>query len=176
VRDANILFDSAVDRENGNLYLVWQDGRSRNIDTVFFSMSTNQGNSWSKPVKISKTPYSPNKLRNQAFVPSVAVGADHRVVVTYYDFRNDTNDGKELADFWAISCDIEAGDNCRTAGGWGHEQRLTPTSFDMLDAPVARGHFLGDYMGLVRQGNVVRPLFGIATGNDLTGMATATIP
>ena len=32
----------------------------------------------------------------------------------------------------------------------------------MLDAPVARGHFLGDYMGLVAAGEVAHPVFGIA--------------
>ena len=176
VRDGNILFDTAVDRDNGNVYVVWQDGRHRNIDTVFFSMSTNNGNSWSPPVKINKTPYSANKLRNQAFLPSVAVGANHKVYVTYYDFRNDTNDGRELTDFWAISCDIDAGANCRSAGGWGNEQRLTDASFDMLNAPVARGHFLGDYMGLARQGDHVRAVFGVAVAPNQNDMVTALIP
>lgn len=104
------------------------------------------------------------------------MGADHKVYVTYYDFRNDTSDGAELTDFWAISCDISNGDNCRTAGGWGNEVRLTPTSFDMLNAPVARGHFLGDYMGLVRQGAHMRSVFGIAVGPNENQIVTATIP
>ena len=177
VRDGNILFDSAVDPENGNLYVVWQDSRSRNIDQVFFSMSTNNGSTWSSPIKISKTPNSPVKLRNQSFIPSVAVGQNHKVHATYYDFRNDTSDGRELTDFWAISCDIANGDNCRTGGGWGNEIRLTANSFDMLDAPVARGHFLGDYMGLVKQGSAgVRALFGIAVGPNENEMVTSLIP
>jgi hypothetical protein len=176
VRDANILFDVATDRGNGNLYVVWQDGRSRNIDTVYFSMSTNGGASWSHPVRINKTPFSSNKLRNQAFVPSVEVGANHKVVVTYYDFRNDTNDGKEATDFWAISCDIANGANCRTAGGWGSEVRLTPTSFDMLEAPVARGHFLGDYQGLVNAGGTVTAVFGKSVGVNLNDIFSTTIP
>jgi hypothetical protein len=176
VRDANILFDTAVDRGNGNLYVVWQDGRSRNLDKVAFSMSTNGGATWSTPVIISKTPYSPNKLRNQAFLPSVVVGADHKVVVTYHDFRNDINNGKEATDFWAISCDIAGGANCRTAGGWGSELRLTPTSFDMLDAPVARGHFLGDYMGLVSAGGTVTAVFGKAVSDNQNDMFSTTVP
>jgi hypothetical protein len=176
VRDGNILFDSAVDRQSGNLYVVWQDSRNRNIDQVFFSMSTNAGNSWSTPVKISKTPYNPVKLRNQSFVPSVAVGANHKVYVTYYDFRNDTSQGGELTDYWAISCDIAVGANCRTAGGWGNEVRLTPTSFNMLDAPVARGHFLGDYMGLAQQGSQMRAVFGVAVAPNENQIVTATIP
>jgi hypothetical protein len=36
VRDASILFDVAVDSQNGNLYLVWQDVRFHGIDEVAF--------------------------------------------------------------------------------------------------------------------------------------------
>ena len=49
-----------------------------------------------------------------------------------------------------------------SAASWGDEPRLTNRSFDMLNAPIARGHFLGDYMGLVAANNVVHPLFGEA--------------
>jgi hypothetical protein len=176
VRDANILFDVAVDRGNGNLYLVWQDGQYQNLDRVFFSMSTTSGNSWSKPVLIAKTPANQNKLREQSFVPSIEVADDHKLHVTYYDFRNDQTAGGELTDYWAISCNIAGGADCRTAGGWGSEVRLTDSSFDMLNAPVARGHFLGDYQGLVHQGTGVRALFGVAVGPNLNDMFTRTIP
>jgi len=175
VRDANILFDVAVDRENGNLYLVWQDGRWGNIDRVAFSMSTNGGVSWSPPALIAKTPYSANKRRMQSFIPSVEVAADHRVIVTYYDFRNDTATDGELTDYWAITCDPAAA-NCRLPSGWGNETRLTASSFDMLNAPVARGHFLGDYMGLVKDGSGARAVFGIATGPNLNDIVTSLIP
>ena len=180
VRDGNILFDLAIDRNNGpgmgNLYLVWQDGKSQNIDRVAFSMSTNNGVSWSAPVIINKTPNSNNKLRNQAFIPSVEVGADHKVYVTYYDFRNDGDFNGELTDMWAVSCNFSALANCRTAGGWGNEVRLTDTSFNILDAPVARGHFLGDYQGLVNAGGTVNALFGKAVGPNLNDMFMANIP
>lgn len=162
VRDGNILFDAAVDPGNGNLYLTWQDARNQNIDRVNFSMSTNDGQTWSIPVVIAKTPSSTNKLRMQSFVPSVAVGSDGRVYVTYYDFRNDTAAGGEATDYWVISCNA----SCQVGTSWGNEQRLTPTSFNMLNAPVARGLFLGDYMGLARQGLKMLAVFGVATGTS----------
>ena len=34
----------------------------------------------------------------------------------------------------------------------------------MLQAPIARGYFLGDYMGLVAAGHKVFPAFGIEGG------------
>ncbi len=45
----------------------------------------------------------------------------------------------------------------------------------MLDAPVAGGRFLGDYMGLERAGDVVFPVFGVATGPNLTDLFTRRI-
>ena len=177
VRDANILFDVAIDRNNGNLYLVWQDGRELGLDRVAFSMSTDNGASWSAPAIINKTPSSPRNFRNQAFVPSVEVGTNGRVYVTYYDFRNDLSDGKELADYFAISCDFAASGDCTKSGDWGRERRLTDQSFDMLNAPIARGHFLGDYQGLVNQGSAgVRAVFGIAVSDNVNQMVTRLLP
>ena len=175
VRDGNILFDLAIDRGNGNLFLVWQDGQAQNIDRVAFSMSTNNGTTWSAPVIINKTPNSTNKLKNQAFIPSVEVGANHKVYVTYYDFRNDNAAG-EMTDYWSITCNATASATCKSASGWGNETRLTPVSFNMLNAPVARGHFLGDYQGLVRQDSKVRAVFGVAAGPNQNDMVTTLIP
>ena len=68
-------------------------------------------------------------------------------------------------------CDSRATD-CRRPASWGLELRLTNQSFDMLDAPVAGGHFLGDYMGLVGAGNAVDPVFGQTTRPDVTNLYT----
>ena len=40
-------------------------------------------------------------------------------------------------------------------------------SFDMEDAPVARGWFLGDYQGLTAVGNDLDLFFSVPNGNDL---------
>jgi hypothetical protein len=177
VRDGNILFDIAIDHSNDNLYLVWQDGQQQNIDRVAFSMSTDKGASWSAPVIINKTPVSTNKLKNQAFVPSVEVGANHKLYVTYYDFRFDVGTvGNELTDYFAVTCNIAVGANCKTTAGWGGEIRLTTSSFNMLNAPVARGHFLGDYMGLVKQGASVRAVYGVSVAPNENEIVTSLIP
>ena len=61
-------------------------------------------------------------------------------------------------------------------GRLGDEQRLTNTSFNILDAPGAPGHFLGDYMGLAASGSTtVYPVFGIATGKNVTANCTRSI-
>ena len=71
-------------------------------------------------------------------------------------------------------CDPGKAD-CRRASSWGEERRLTARPFDMLDAPVAFGRFLGDYMGLARAGDAVHPVFGVATGPNRTDLFTREI-
>ena len=130
------------------------------------------GLTWLASVRGNRTPAdAANPLRQQAFVPAIEVGAGGELVVTYYDFRNDTGEGGELADHWAVSCSAD----CAQEASWGGELRLTDRSFDMLDAPVAGGHFLGDYMGLVVAGEVAHPVFGIAEAPDRTSLYTRRI-
>lgn len=174
VRDASILFDVAVDPHNGNLYLAWQDVRFDGLDEVAFTMSTNGGTSWSPPVRINKTPANANELRRQAFLPSIEVGADGKLIVTYYDFRFDTDDGREAADHFALFCNPGQRD-CRKSQNWGGERRLTTASFDLLNAPNAGGLFLGDYVGLVASRNVVYPAFGVVDGAGTTSIFTRPI-
>ena len=104
----------------------------------------------------------------------VATGDGKTVVVAYYDFRNDTNTpaGFEGTDYFAVFCTT----GCTSPGNWSNEQRLTTASFNILNAPVARGHFLGDYMGLAASGlKTVYPLFGVATAPNVTAEYTRQI-
>ena len=119
------------------VYVVWQDARFNGFqrDQVAFSRSADGGLTWSTPVRIS------THNETQAFTPAIRVDGDGNVGVTYYDFRNDNPATPMLeTDVWFTRS---------TNGGqtWS-EERLTPTSFDMRTAPVARGYFTGDYEGL----------------------------
>ncbi|MFO1352500.1 MAG: hypothetical protein U1F68_18210 [Gammaproteobacteria bacterium] len=169
VRDAGILFDVAVDPRTRVLYAVWQDARFNGgaFDSIAFSLSRTGGLTWSRPIKINQTPTGITPLRQQAFIPSVAVNDDGGVVVTYYDFRND-DDHAELTDFFAVKC-VE---RCADPRHWGNERRLSSVSFDMRQAPVAGGFFLGDYMGLARAGDDFVTVFGQTTNdpNDRTNL------
>jgi hypothetical protein len=164
VRDAGILFDTAIDPNNGALYLVWQDSRfsGGDFDEIAFSMSEDSGQTWTSPVKINKTPDRTNPFREAAFVPTIDVNSDGVLTATYYDFRRDNSSG-ELADQFALFCN-PASSNCAIAASWGGERRLTVNAFDILDAPFAGGFFLGDYMGSESEDRVVHPAFGVADG------------
>jgi hypothetical protein len=97
-----------------------------------------------------------------AFTAAVDVNAAGAVGVTYYDFRNDTPDtATALTDYWIRTS---------TDGGatWAPSQRVTPASFDMKKAPIARGYFTGDYEGLDHAGNTFKVFF-VQTHNADTG-------
>jgi hypothetical protein len=188
LRDASILFSVSVNPETGAIYLAWQDDRfsaatcttptgTIPVDAIAFSQSLDGGLTWSTPIKINGTPTNVSPCRQQAFIPAVvATGDGNFAVVTYYDFRNDTNTpaGFEATDYFATFCDTTT--NCSKPANWGNEQRLTTSSFNIRDAPVARGHFLGDYMGLAASGpTTTYPVFGIATGKNTTADFTRAI-
>jgi len=147
----------AVDRSNGNLYVIWQDTRFSRVDEIALSMSTDGGRSWSAPIKVNQTPRSPVALNQQAFVPNIRVADDGTVAVTYYDFRNNEANTGVPTDYWIVHCHA----NCANAANWGDEAHLGGP-FDIEQAPAARGpfgFFLGEYEGLTSVGNTFRPVF-----------------
>jgi len=142
----------AVDPQNGNLYVIWQDSRFRGVDEIVFSMSTDGGFTWTTPIKVNQTPPSDTAGNQQAFVSNIRVAEDGTVAVTYYDFRNNDANPGVPTDYWIVHCH----NNCSDATNWGDEARLSPASFDIEQAPAARGpfgYFLGEYEGLANIGN-----------------------
>ncbi|MEX3941069.1 sialidase family protein [Paraburkholderia sp. BR10937] len=190
IRDAAILYSAAVNPVSGAIYLAWQDDRfssgkcttptgSIPIDGIAFSESDDGGATWSQPVMVNKTPpNATNPCRQQAFIPAVVPSGDgSTIVVTYYDFRNDTNTpaGFEGTDYFAVVCSTAT--SCTNSANWGNERKLTDSSFNILNAPLAGGgHFLGDYMGLSASGaKTIYPLFGVATSPNVTSEFTRKI-
>jgi len=151
IRTGDILFDVAVNRDDGALYAVVQDARFSGFryDTIALTRSTDGGATWSPLVRIN--PGSDAGARpddRQAFTPAVHVGDDGTVTVTFYDFRNNSAaDGILATDQWAVHCHASSED-CSQPASWDEETRVTPASFDMRQAPFARGYFTGDYEGL----------------------------
>jgi hypothetical protein len=162
VRTGEQLPAVAVDHRSGNIYIAWEDTSfsSGAIDQIAFTMSTDGGLDWTAPAKINQTPTGVPTLDQQAFTPSVAVAASGEVAVSYYDFRNNTGAGGLATDAWVVFA------NPAASLTFGHEQRLTPTSFNIELAPYAGwGYFVGDYEGLVAGGisfNTFGAFFGIA--------------
>lgn len=153
VRTGDVLPELASDERLGSdtVYMVWQDARFSAVrrDQIAFAKSTDGGATWSTPKRISTQPGT------QAFTPAIRVDAAGNVGVTHYDFRNDTVASPGLeTDMWFLRS-VDGGQTFA-------EERLTPSSFDMRSAPVARGFFVGDYTGLAAAGDAFKPLFSQA--------------
>jgi hypothetical protein len=151
IRGGGLIPEAAVDMTNGNIYAVWQDSRFNNFDYdgIVFSRSTDGGTTWSEPIEVNKTPDTGAPLNRQAFTPSVAVGPDGTIAVSYYDFRNnDTSVHSRLeTDHWLVHCHPTGGTDCTDPADWEESPPIGGT-FNMKFAPYARGYFVGDYAGL----------------------------
>jgi hypothetical protein len=156
----------AVDARNGHLYAVWEDGRWSNFqfNQVAFSMSSDGGFTWSPPIRVNQTPLNIPIGNQQAFLPVVAVAADGTIGVAYYDFRfNGTGPGL-LTDYWLVQCHPTSKRLATDPANWGNELRLTDDSFNLEAAFVLIDHFLGDYMGLVGDGEGFVAAFNAVDG------------
>jgi hypothetical protein len=171
VRTGGSLPEVAVDPTSGNLYAVWEDFRFSTVgrsgyfvpEGIVFSLSTDGGSTWSSPIPINQTPQnSAAPLESQAFTPSIAVGGDGTVAVTYDDFRNQGSLAGAATDSWAVFGNPRGPGGLTNPANWGNELRLTSSSFNLLNAPIANGWFLGDYAGLVAAGNNFEALFSEA--------------
>ena len=131
-----IAVDSSATPARGRLYAVWQDASPNRgqADAVAFSQSLDGGLTWSSAVKVNKTPTGIPIANQQAFTPSVDVGADGTVAVTYYDFRANTPDPPLLTDYFVVHCHPVSPTACLDPANWVDERRLTNVSFDEASA------------------------------------------
>ena len=169
IRAEGGLPEVAIDRASGTLYVVWQDASFSGVDEIALSMSTDNGSTWSTPIKVNQTPRSSTPGNQQAFVAGVHVAANGTVAVTYYDFRNNDSSPGVPTDYWIAHCHAD----CSSSASWTSESRLAG-SFDIEQAPAARGpfgYFLGEYEGLTSIGNLFLPLF-VAVNNGNTANRT----
>ncbi|HEX6234550.1 MAG TPA: sialidase family protein [Jiangellaceae bacterium] len=174
VRTADVIPEVAVDPNNGNLYVVWQDARfssggnfsdpSQLVDDIAITMSTDGGRTWTTPIKVNQTPDDVPLGNRQAFIPMVRVNDDGVVAVSYYDFRNndptdrtETQLGAADTDLFVVHCHA----NCSDPASWtpNNEVRVTDSSFDTALLPFANGFFPGDYVGFGTDGTDFLPFY-----------------
>jgi hypothetical protein len=175
-RTGDINAEIAVDRTTGAVYLVWQDSRFGPRSSIAFSQSLDGGVTWSAPIKVNQTPDLANNLNEQAFTPMVQVLDDGTVGVSYYDFRSNTADNGATTPTEAFVAHCHAAsEDCSVAASWGDEVAVTDAPFDSRRAPVARGFFLGDYVGLGQNGTAFFPFFTVTTATDPANIVTREV-
>jgi hypothetical protein len=150
VRTGDIIPQITVDPNSSAIYVVFQDSRFAPVrSSIAFTQSLDGGLTWSPTIKINKTPTTINPGNQQAFNPVATVLDDGTIGVRYSDFRNNTPDIDTLGtDEFLIHCHPTTPTTCIDAGNWGQEVKQTDTTYDMRQAPFARGWFVGDYVGM----------------------------
>jgi hypothetical protein len=149
----------ASDPRTNRVYVVWPDtrfepkpdaGSQNTISDLAFSMSTDGGTSWSPTIKINP-PASVS-----AFLPAIAVSNTGRVVVRYYDLRNNQQppSAQITTTEWVTYCDR----NCATPSSWKEYQNQT---FDIGNAPVVKsgdipaGNYVGNFESVIAFGHTI---------------------
>lgn len=167
VRTGDIIPQITVDPNSGAIYVVFQDSRFGPRSSIAFSQSLDGGLSWSRTIKINKTPTSINLGNQQAFNPVASVLDDGTIGVRYSDFRNNTPDIATLGtDEFIIHCHPITPSTCANPANWGDEVRTTDVSYNMREAPFARGFFVGDYVGMDTDGSDFLPFWSQPFGGD----------
>ena len=170
VRSAGSIPDIAVNRTNGFMYVVWQDvDPSFSFIGVFMSMSRDGGDTWSDHITVGGGDPTPDGFASFAQLPAVHVADDGTVGVLFIDDRNDVIcPNFDLSNDQDPECFTVLPDDSVQAGPYDHdwwfktydadfnlisEHRVTPESFDLRQAPIARGYFPGDYVNCTSTDN-----------------------
>lgn len=159
VRAGDYLPDVAVDHTTGAIYVVFaNDPTFSGWNHVMLTKSTDGGKNWTTPVRVDVgTP-----ANTHSFNGTVEVTADGTVAVMYYDFRSNTAaPGLPTEVFLSHSHD----------GGATWIEQKVDGPFDMENAPIARGWFLGDYQGMAAAGSDFNDLilfYSVSTAADNT--------
>jgi hypothetical protein len=168
VRTGDIIPQVTVDPNSGAIYVVFQDSRFNGVrSSIAFSQSLDGGLTWSPTIKINKTPPNISVGNQQAFNPVVTVLADGTIGVRYSDFRNNTPAVATLeTDEFLIHCHPTTPTACTDPANWGDEVKQTDVSYNMRQAPFARGWFVGDYVGMDTDGEDFLPFWTQPFGGD----------
>lgn len=172
IRDGGILGTIAVAPDD-TIWVAWQDATLGLVcadppcygpyDRIAVVKSTDGGLNWSAPVRANAD------TGVSAFTPTLRVAADGTVGLSYYDLRDNTSSpATTLVSHWLAT----------STDGTTWSEELVSGPFDINIAPDALGLFVGDYEGLVTDGNAFVPFFGATTARlaDRTNIYVRPVP
>ena len=151
-RTGDILPMPAIDPQTGDLYVVWQDARFSGHDEVVISTSRDGGATWSAPKRVSSPTGQPAFTAAAAVLDSGTAGVPGKVGVSYYQFSA-TSPGSEPTTYLIKEFDRSAVTSTNPNSiDTGVAETTVFGPFNSLDAPFARGYFVGDYEALLTSG------------------------
>jgi hypothetical protein len=151
----------AVDPGDGDLYVVWTDGRGDHGD-VMIARSHDRGGHWSQPLRVND-----DSTDNDQFLPAVAVDANGVVQVMWYDRRLDASN---------LLIDVYAAQSLDGGKTFGANERVTDVSFGLT--PNINPYFdcyMGDYNSVVASGGTFHLVWGDNRNVDGDGQPDADV-
>ncbi len=156
----------------GYIYIAYMDNGIDGYPDMFFTRSTDGGNTWSQKVRINDDPIG-NHI--DQFHPWLTVDRTGCISVIFYDSRNDPNN---------ILCDVYLAQSTDGGNTWLPNVRVTNVSFDLRAGSVAefepynpnkplvdqRAGLIGEYNGLAAasKGNTIPIWTDTRNGNQDT--------
>jgi hypothetical protein len=144
---------------------------------MVLSVSRNEGKSWSKPIRVNRTPYSlivNNPPGYQAFNGNILFLPNNIVAIIYYDYRNyEANSDIASTDAWlALYRETKDAHGGSTHQGLDFltEIRLSNPSFDANIATsnsvngIVSG--LGNVLGIAGVGNMIFTAYPVTVEDD----------
>lgn len=162
----------AVDVSNGihrgNIYIVWANIGVPGINTgndidVYLIRSTDQGSSWSAPIRVNQDPQG---LGKQHYLPWISCDpVTGNLCVIYYDDRNVSSTQCET---W-ISYSYDAGDT------WS-DMKVSDVAFTPAPIPGLAVGYFGDYLGVNSRNMMAYPIWtDNRTGKALTYLSPVNL-
>jgi hypothetical protein len=131
--------EAAVNPVTGDVYVVYDDQGPNSQDKadIYFTESTDAGNTWSKPLRVND-----DSTNNDQWFPALAITPDGKHVgVFWYDRRLDP--ANNLIDRFGVIGEVSG-----HAVNFRPNFRITDVSFPPafnIDHPVVRANYMGDY-------------------------------
>jgi hypothetical protein len=151
-----IACDASKGTYNGNIYICWADQDEENTDTdIFLSKSSDNGVTWSSPAKVNN-----DTTEHHQYMPWITVDqVTGKVYVLFYDRRHHANSKTDV--YMATSSD----------GG----ETFINTKINKSSFTPNSGTFMGDYIGIAANNDIVRPIWTIMDDHQNMSIWTAII-
>ena len=146
---------------NGNIYVVWANRGVPGINTgndidVFLIRSSDEGNTWSAPVRVNQDP--PGNAKEHFFPWITCDPETGYLCVIYYDDRNTDTTKCET---W-VSYSYDAGNS------WT-DMKVSDVSFTPTPIPGLAINYMGDYLGITSKNRKIYPVWtDNRTGQTMT--------
>ena len=133
--------DVSTSPYNGTIYVNWSDQSNGVNDTdIFISKSTNQGLTWSTPIRVNNDPPGKHQFLSWMTIDQT----NGYIYIVFYDRRNYTNNNTDV--YLAYSTD---------GGATFTNTKISTTAF----LPIS-SVFFGDYSNITAHNGVIRPIWG----------------